>query len=84
METIEGNYIKEFDATVVKRINDQGIELTQSAFYPEGGGQPSDSGLITWPGNECRVVQVVKKNVVLHHLDRPAPSEGTVIHGLLD
>ena len=45
MNDIEGNYIKEFDAKVIKK-KDNYIVLDQSAFYPLGGGQPSDTGII--------------------------------------
>ena len=39
MDNIEGNYIKEFDATVIKNKKDY-VCLDQTAFYPLGGGQP--------------------------------------------
>ena len=45
----EDVYIKEFSAKVVEcRKEEKGFQviLDQSAFYPEGGGQPSDLGIL--------------------------------------
>lgn len=54
MKDIEANYIKEFDAKVVKK-KDNYVVLDKSAFYPLGGGQPSDTGVLKWSGGESRV-----------------------------
>ena len=51
MDDIDGNYVKEFDAKVVKKKNDY-VVLNRSAFYPLGGGQPSDTGLF-WSLRSC-------------------------------
>ena len=39
------SYVREFTATVVERT-DEGVVLDRSAFYPQGGGQPSDKGIL--------------------------------------
>ncbi len=39
------SYLKECRATVTA-VGPEGIELDRSIFYPEGGGQPGDSGLL--------------------------------------
>jgi alanyl-tRNA synthetase len=36
------------------------VKLEDSPFYPEGGGQVSDSGLLRWSGSEARVVDVYR------------------------
>ncbi|MCI0478468.1 MAG: alanine--tRNA ligase-related protein, partial [Anaerolineales bacterium] len=38
-------YLKEFDATVVA-VNADQVVLDRTAFYPRGGGQPSDHGTL--------------------------------------
>ena len=52
----EDVYIKEFSAKVVEcRKEEKGFQviLDQSAFYPEGGGQPSDLGILGDTGYRC-------------------------------
>jgi len=84
MDSVEGNYIREFDATVVKKKSDY-IALDQTVFYPLGGGQPSDTGYIEWESSRVRVKEVIKKgNTVKHILDGDLPSVGTKIHGVID
>ena len=44
------SYLKEFDATVTDTTA-KGVVLDRTAFYPGGGGQPPDSGLISAGGD---------------------------------
>jgi len=84
MQNIEGNYIKEFDATVIKNKKDY-ICLDQTAFYPIGGGQPSDTGKILWDDNESIVKEVIKKGDTIKHIIKgELPPVGTKIHAILD
>src|SRR5215475_6359559 len=79
-------YLKEADA-VVTAHDERGVRLDRSIFYPTGGGQPGDTGLLRWDGGEARVVDAVKAaDDVLHVLapDAPRPAVGTTVHGLLD
>ena len=62
MKDCESNYIKEFEARVVKQKDDH-VVLDRTAFYPIGGGQPSDTGLLRWDGGESRVIEVTKKGI---------------------
>ena len=81
MKDIEGNYIREFDAKVIKK-KDNYVVLDKSAFYPLGGGQPSDTGVLKWSGGESRVAEVQKKGIIKHIISGEMP-EGEV-HGILD
>ena len=81
MKDIEGNYIKEFDAKVLKK-KDNYVVLDKSAFYPLGGGQPSDTGIIKWSGGESRVAEVQKKGIIKHIISGELP-EGDV-HAIID
>ena len=84
MKNIESNYLKEFYAIVTKKEDDY-ICLDNTAFYPEGGGQPSDTGIIKWNNHQIRITNVIKKgNAVKHMISDKKPSEGTKIHGILD
>lgn len=86
MKDIESNYIKEFDATVIETGDPQYVILDRTAFYPEGGGQPSDAGMLYWDSDtkNARVKLVTKKGGVKHFIDGEAPPKGTKIHGVLD
>lgn len=80
-------YIKETDATVTA-VDERGVRLDRSIFYPTGGGQPGDTGLLQWDGGEARVVDTVKADGgdVLHVLaaDAPRPGVGTKVKATLD
>ncbi len=83
MDSIEANYVREFDAVVTKSKKDY-VALDRSAFYPEGGGQPADTGLLRWNEHEATVTHVAKKGIIKHRLDGERPVEGTAVHGILD
>lgn len=73
---LEDSYLKECEG-LVKAASGREIVLDRTVFYPRGGGQPADTGkLITPPGQEFRVLSVVKKDgEIVHELE----SDG---HGL--
>ena len=84
MDTIKGNYIREFDATVIKNKKNY-ICLDKTAFYPLGGGQPSDIGLLRWENKESKVQEVIKKgDSVKHIIDGEKPVVGTKVYGIID
>lgn len=76
-------YLKEFDARVISCIPGKKryeIILDQTAFYPEGGGQPADHGKL----NDVCVMDVHKKDgKVVHYTDAPL-EEGSQVHGVID
>ncbi len=55
------------------------VSLAQSPFYPGGGGQPADKGVLRWSGGEVRVVGFEEIDGKLWHLlDSQAEIEGAV------
>ena len=79
----ENVYIKEFDAKVLKcREGENGYEiiLDESAFYPEGGGQPCDIGSL----GEAEVKDVQEKDGELIHYVDKALKEGSQVHGQIN
>lgn len=47
-------------ATVTAHTPEGGIVLDASVFYPTGGGQPGDSGALSWEGGHIRIATTVK------------------------
>ena len=76
------SYLKEFDARVVRVLEDVGaVVMDRTAFYPGGGGQPADAGTL----NGQPVTKIRKADGdLLHHLDGALPDVGQLVHGILD
>jgi len=83
MPDVESNYLREFEARVVKRKKDY-VMLDASAFYPEGGGQPADHGRLEWEGGSVEVKHVQKKGVVKHIIEGDVQTVPDRVHGVLD
>jgi len=82
------SYLKEFEAVVsVTDPENNGLILDQTAFYPGGGGQPSDSGLLESGETQYRVQKIKRIAGNLVHLiegQDPLPAAGTIVHGRLN
>ena len=82
------SYLKEFssEVTMVDGVN-HGIVLDQTAFYPGGGGQPSDCGTIKFR-NTIAQIQKIKRieGNYFHFLEKesPLPEVGETITGKID
>lgn len=76
-------YAREFDAEVIScQKGKKGYEvvLSDTAFYPEGGGQPADRGTL----GQVNVLDVKRRNgEILHITDAPL-EPGMIVHGVLD
>ena len=78
------SYLHEFDATVTV-VEGNAVALDCSAFYPGGGGQPNDVGMLRVERGEWRVLRVRKAGEdVWHELDSTPPAVGTKMHGTVD
>ncbi|CAI8383194.1 MAG: Alanine--tRNA ligase [Acidimicrobiaceae bacterium] len=73
-----------FTATVLS-VDDNRVELDQTAFYATSGGQPHDTGHITWESGAASVIDVrTVEGKVFHTLAGLIPEVGTEIHGEID
>ena len=84
MDNIDGNYIKDFSAKVIKNKDDY-IILDRTAFYPIGGGQPSDTGFIEWDNKKSEIIEVIKKgDAIKHIISGEKPSVEIQVHATID
>jgi alanyl-tRNA synthetase len=80
------SHLIEFDARVVdvtERVSGwTAVVLDRTAFYPTGGGQPSDTGVL----NGSRVVECIDDgdNGVLHIMQGATPARGEAVKGRID
>src|SRR5215204_4441995 len=81
--------LREWDCTVVwsdPADPEAGIVLDRSAFYPGGGGQPPDHGVLVWQGVQTRIVGTLKGDdlyLVPAECD-PVPPPGTAVVGAVE
>ena len=79
-------YLNRFHA-VVSAVDDglSAVALDRTAFYPTGGGQPHDEGILRTGSDEVRVTDVVKRGLdVWHVVDGPVPAVGAAVTGEVD
>jgi alanyl-tRNA synthetase len=80
------SHLIEFEARVVdktERVSGwTALTLDRTAFYPTGGGQPSDTGTL----NDTRVVECIddENEGVLHVIQGRAPEVGSTVKGRID
>jgi misacylated tRNA(Ala) deacylase len=75
-----------FEATV-ERVLDDRVVLDSTCFYPTGGGQPHDTGVLRTSDRRWRVIDVEKRDTVYHTLDvgdADPPDVGATVVGELD
>jgi len=77
-------YVREFTAVVTAQV-EGGVVLDRTAFYPGGGGQPCDVGVVLADGRTWDVTKVKKvSGQVVHFIDGDLPEVGTAVTGQLD
>ena len=71
--------------TIVKDVLPEGLELEETIFYPGGGGQPSDSGILKFDGKGIDIRGVKRiGNQLIHLTDDFKPSLGQEVEGEID
>jgi misacylated tRNA(Ala) deacylase len=82
---LDDQTLREWDAVVLAAQPD-GIVLDRSAFYPGGGGQPPDHGVLLWGGVQTRIVGARKADdlYLIPEPGDPLPPVGTAVRGAVE
>ncbi|TDC59530.1 alanyl-tRNA editing protein [Actinomadura sp. GC306] len=82
---LDDQALREWEA-VVLAAGPEGIVLDRSAFYPGGGGQPPDHGVLLWQGVQTRIAGVRKGDdlELIPVEGDPVPPVGTVVRGAVE
>ena len=78
--------LRQWECTVLFADPEQGIVLDRSAFYPGGGGQPPDHGVLLWQGVQTRIVGTRKGDdpYLIPAEGDPLPPVGTSVIGAVE
>ncbi len=83
----KNSYEKEFEATIID-IRKEVVILDQTLFYPGGGGQASDRGILKKGDLAFKVDNVIKQeNEIVHHITSDFQDQlkiGDIISGKID
>ncbi len=78
-------YLTEFNAVIESVKGDKYVVLDKTAFYPNSGGQLSDTGVLIHSGKEYPVIFVGKFNgIISHEVSVSGLSQGDSIKGMID
>ncbi|HEY5016324.1 MAG TPA: alanyl-tRNA editing protein [Streptosporangiaceae bacterium] len=82
---LDDQTLREWDAAVLDSGPD-GIVLDRSAFYPGGGGQPPDQGVLLWAGVQTRIAGARKGDdlYLIPAEGDPLPPPGTAVRGAVE
>jgi misacylated tRNA(Ala) deacylase len=82
---LDDQSLREWQAVVLEATPD-GIVLDRSAFYPGGGGQPPDHGVLLWGGVQTRITGARKGDdlYLIPAEEDPLPPPGTAVHGAVE
>ena len=81
-------YLRTFSSDVADvDVEGRRVALRRTAFYPGGGGQPHDTGVLVWDGGRAEVLAAARQGpYVWHQLgpDAPLPDPGIELEGTID
>jgi len=82
---MDDSYLKKWDAQIVSVKDDKYVILDKTAFYPKGGGQPWDEGVLTNNRIEYKVIYTGKfSGEISHEVDNPGLKEGDEVSCEID
>jgi len=86
MNYLQDSYVKEFTTTVKSVKDGKYVVLDETWFYPMGGGQPHDEGVLkrTSDGVEFKVIFAKKFDDVSHEVDREGLGPGDEVEAVID
>lgn len=83
----DDSYLRSCDACVVE-VNDRGgIILDRTVFYYTGGGQPGDTGTLSWDGGAVRIGTTIQIEGDIIHVPEEGqalPTAGTRVRAEID
>src|SRR3984957_1432621 len=82
---LDDQSLRDWDATVLA-VTEDGIVLDRSAFYPGGGGQPPDEGVLLWGGVQTRIAGARKGDdlYLIPAEGDSLPPPGTTVRGAVE
>ncbi len=81
------SYLKNFTSEVLECESFKdgfSVVLKETAFYPEGGGQPTDTGYFLLNGEKIEVESVFERKDVIYHVVKKEIQKGAEIEGFID
>jgi misacylated tRNA(Ala) deacylase len=83
---LDDSTLRDWTATVLAVDPEQGIVVDRSAFYPGGGGQPPDHGVLLWNGVQTRIEGVRRGDDLwlIPAEGDPLPPVGTEVRGAIE
>ena len=70
---------------IAVNVDGNAVELDRTVFYPGGGGQPCDTGVLEHNGQNWRVEKVkTQSGQIWHFVEGEPPAVGTSVNGKID
>ena len=70
---LDGAYVTKYRTVSIKGETQYQIVLNRTPFYPEGGGQVGDTGMMYFGSEPVRVLDTKKENTLVFHLVEQLP-----------
>jgi len=76
---------QEFQGKVIAVLDNKFVVLDETCFYPEGGGQPGDIGVLQTSSGPIKVVDTQKVGrVIVHQIEGKPPRTGENVRGSIE